>query len=86
MNNINKQIEEIISYLSNTYAYKFKCVYMDRRDLYNDLFVLYLSKKEQKHSLNEWFIILKNFLIDKQRRIINERKAINRLRKEENTY
>jgi len=86
MKNINKQIEEIMSYLSNTYAYKLKCAYLDKGDLYNDLFVLYLSKKEQEHSLNEWFIIFKNFLTDKQRRIINERKAVDKLRKEENTY
>ena len=36
--------------------------------------------------VNEWFVIFKNYLIDKQRRVINERQAMDRLRKEENTY
>ena len=76
---MEKRIKEIISYLSNEYAYRIKSYY-DKRDLYNDLVVVYLERNYKKRSLNEWYIIFKNYLTDKIRRKINESKAIRKLR------
>ena len=77
---MDKRLIEIMRYLANEYAWKIKSYY-DKEDLFNDLVVVYLERNK-KRSLNEWFVIFKNYLIDKQRRKINEAKAIGRLREE----
>lgn len=72
---MNTKIKEIISYLSFKYGQQIHSYY-DKEDLKQDLIEIYLRKNTQKRSLNQWFVIFKNYLIGKMRRSINERRIL----------
>lgn len=85
-----KLLHKPMKYLSSTFAYSIKDVLDSHRDLYHDLIVLYyerknkpkakqVRKKSQKDISYYWFIIFRNYLLDRYRRYVGYTKVKDKL-------
>lgn len=93
MNEIPQTIYESIDYLTNIFVKSINSPVHSKEDLSQDLLVYYLKNKDDskvkefpvdsKDYKNYWFINFKNHLIDKYRRVILEKKFLEKIKKED---
>lgn len=77
MKTIPEDINKIMSYLSKAFSKSMRDPAINSaEDLKEDLIVYYLEHYKKKITKNEWFIRFKNFLVDKYRRVLLEKKLI----------
>jgi hypothetical protein len=79
---IPPEITEIISFLAYSFAKSMRSAIYEKDDLQQDLIVIYLEKYKPYIPKNHWFIIFKNHLLNKYKRIITERKVYETIKKE----
>lgn len=79
---IPAEIQEVMDYLSNIFSESIKDPVEGREDLYQDLIVVYLEKKEyeEKTAKDFWFTVFKNYLLDKYRRYKTNQKIMEQLK------
>lgn len=93
MNQIPKTISKSIDYLANIFSVSIKAPVYAKEDLAQDLYVYYLENKDtnkfkqfsenSKDFKNFWFISFKNYLISQYRRVIVEKKLLEKIKKED---
>jgi DNA-directed RNA polymerase specialized sigma24 family protein len=84
---ITPELNEIMSFLSFTFAKSIHDPAQSKEDLYQDLVVVYLEKNQnfiKITALKHWFIVFKNYLLDKYKRRLIECKALNNISNELN--
>jgi uncharacterized protein YihD (DUF1040 family) len=91
MNEIPQTVYESIDYLTNIFVKSINSPVHSKEDLSQDLIVYFLENKDDakvkkfpvdsKDYKNYWFIHFKNYLIDKYRRVIFEKKLLEKIKK-----
>jgi hypothetical protein len=51
----------------------------EKDDLKSELIIFYLERYKTNISKNQWFVMMKNFMLDKYKHLIVERKHLNKL-------
>jgi len=84
---IPKDVEEIMSYLSQSFSKSMHSSVHSKEDLYNDLVILYLEnlnsgKVKNPQDKNHWFIFFKSRLLNKYKEVVREKRGLNNYIKE----
>lgn len=74
---ISPEIEEKITYLAHSFSNILE-LHEAEEDLAQDLRIVYIEKYRPEIPVREWFIIFKNYLIDRHRKVKLKRERYNK--------